>query len=201
MALRGLGARPGKVRGGMSRRSRNKARRRRKWTRRLKRGPTDRLNLALGEFMTALGRVEFTMLMVISLVSEAPIEHLFDEYAKLTFGKKIEWFETWARHERENFSDENWKRMEELFKELKGILPKRNSLIHGETYEESFPGEGKRAYRIGVEKNNLDYLEEFSRGKKKGTIFNVEQIQVATRECEGIRTKLNKVRGVEKPLW
>jgi hypothetical protein len=58
-----------------------------------------------------------------------------------------------------------------------------------------------RHERENVEKNNLDYLEEFSRGKKKGTIFNVEQIQVATRECEGIRTKLNKVRGVEKPLW
>src|ERR1700688_1814622 len=147
----------------MSMRSR-KARRRRKWARRrLKNGPTDRLNLALGEFMTVLGRVEFTMLMVISLVSEAPIEYLFDEYAKLTFGKKIEWFETWARHERENFSDENWKAMEELFKELKGLLPKRNSLVHGETYEEIFPGEGKQAYRVGVEKDNLDYLEEFSR--------------------------------------
>ena len=185
----------------MSRRSR-KARRRRKWARRrLKNGPTDRLNLALGEFMTALGRVEFTALMVISLVSEAPIEYLFDEYAKLTFGKKIEWFETWARHERENFSDENWKAMEELFEELKGLLPKRNSLVHGETYEETFPGEGRQAYRVGVEKDTLDYREEFSRGKKKGTIFSVEQIQAATKECERIRVKLNKVRGVEKPLW
>jgi hypothetical protein len=64
-----------------------------------------------------------------------------------------------------------------------------------------FPGAGKQAYRIGVEKDNLNYLEEFSRGEKKGTIFNVDKIQAATRECERLRTKLNKVRGIEKPLW
>src|ERR1700722_10008194 len=179
-----------------------KAARQRKWARRrLKSGPTDRLNLALGEFMTALGRLEFTMLMVISLHSEAPIEHLYDEYAKLSFGKKIEWLELWGRHEKENFSPENWKAMEELFNELKALLPKRNSLVHGETYEEMFPGEGKRAYRVGVEKDNLDYLEEFSRGKKKGTIFSVEQIQAATKECERLRAKLNKIRGIDKPAW
>jgi hypothetical protein len=47
------------------------------------------MNQALGEFLTEMGRVEFTMLMVVHLVSDAGIEYLFDEYAGRTLGGKI----------------------------------------------------------------------------------------------------------------
>jgi len=56
----------------------------------------DQLNKALGEFLTEMGRVEFTMLLYVDLINEAPIEHLFDEYSQKTFGPKVDWFKTWV---------------------------------------------------------------------------------------------------------
>jgi hypothetical protein len=180
----------------MSRKSR-KARRRRKWARRRKafKSPLDEINQALGEFLTEMGRVEFTMLMLVDLVSDAGTEHLFDEYAGKTFGEKVKWFKAWCAHRDENFSDAHKKRLQKVYKDLDELLPRRNSLVHGETYEEDFPGVGKQAYRVGVEKDNLEYLEDFSRGKKKGTIFNVQQVREATKLCVQIRTDLNAIRG------
>lgn len=43
---------------------------------------TDKLNKALGEFLTEMGRVEFTMLLYADYINEAPIEHLFDESSR-----------------------------------------------------------------------------------------------------------------------
>jgi hypothetical protein len=186
----------------MSRRLR-KARRRRKWARRrdAAKSPLGEMNQALGEFLTAMGRVEFTMLMVVDLVSDAGIDALFDEYAGKTFGGKIKWFKEWCAHRDEHFSDANRKLLQTTYKDLDELLPKRNSLVHGETYEEEFHGRGKQSYRVGVEKDNLEYLEEFSRGQKKGTIFDVQEVREATKLCARIRADLNTIRGVTAPLW
>jgi hypothetical protein len=107
----------------------------------------------------------------------------------------------WCAHCDENFSDANKKRLAKVYKDLDELLPKRNSLVHGETYEEELRGRGKQAYRVGVEKDNLEYLEEFSRGEKKGTIFNIHQVREATTLCARIRADLNAIRGVTTPLW
>jgi hypothetical protein len=130
----------------MSRRLR-KARRRRKWAwrRNAPRSSLDEMNQALGEFLTAMGRVEFTMLMVVDLVSDAGIEALFAEYAGKTFGGKIQWFKEWCAHCDEHFSDANRKLLQTIYKDLNEVLPKRNSLVHGETYEEEFLGGVSRA--------------------------------------------------------
>jgi hypothetical protein len=60
--------------------------------------PLDEMNQALGEFLTEMGRLEFTMLMVVDLVSDPGIDYLFDEYAGKTFGGKIKWFNEWCVH-------------------------------------------------------------------------------------------------------
>jgi hypothetical protein len=154
------------------------------------------MNQALGEFLTEIGRLELTMLMVVGLVSDAGLEALFDEYAGKTFGGKITWFNEWCAHCDQNFSVANRKLLQKTQKGLDDLLPKRNSLVHGETYEEEFNGSSKQAYRVGVEKDNLDYLEEFSRGEKKGTIFSVAQVREATKQCAKIRADLNAIRGM-----
>jgi hypothetical protein len=159
------------------------------------------MNQALGEFLTAMGRVEFTMLMVVDLVSDAGIEALFDEYAGKTFGGKIKWFKEWCAFCDEHFSDANRTRLRTAYKDLDELLPMRNSLVHGETYQEDLSGTGKKTYRVGVEKDNLEYLEEFSRGEKKGTIFSVQQVREATALCVRIRGDLNAIRGVTTPVW
>jgi hypothetical protein len=130
-----------------------------------------------------MGQVEFTMLMVVDLVSDAGIEALFDEYAAETFSGKVKWFRKWCAHTDEHFSAANKTRLRTIYKDLDELLPKRNSLVHGETYEEDLSGAGKQTYRVGVEKDNLEYLEEFSRGKKKGTIFSVQRVREDQTVC------------------
>ena len=44
----------------------------------------DDMHRALGEFLIELGRVEFTMLLYMDLINEAPIEHIFDEFTTAT---------------------------------------------------------------------------------------------------------------------
>jgi hypothetical protein len=161
----------------------------------------DEMNQALGEFLTEMGRVEFTMLMVVALVSDPDVDILFDEYAGKTFGGKIKWFKDCCTDYDENFSDANKRLLQKVYKDLSELLPKRNSLVHGETYEENFVGVGKQAYRVGVEKDNIQYLEEFSRGERKGTIFDVQRVREATKLCARIRADLNAIRGIPTPAW
>jgi hypothetical protein len=63
---------------------------------RAKNAGIERINKALGEFLIESGRVEFKMLLLIDRISEAPIEHLFDEASPLTFGAKVKWFKKWC---------------------------------------------------------------------------------------------------------
>jgi hypothetical protein len=94
------------------------------------------MDKALGEFLTESGRVEFKMLLMVSLISEAPIEHLFDESSPLTFGKKIEWYKKWCDFE--GVSDEKKPLLQKIYNAVDDLLPKRNSLVHGETWDGAF---------------------------------------------------------------
>jgi hypothetical protein len=96
------------------------------------------MHMALGSFLTEMGRLELKMLLVGVMVSEEPMEYLFEGYAKLTFGPKIDWFkercaqsETMKKYKTE---------LERIYAEMAVLLKKRNYLTHGETYEESFKG-------------------------------------------------------------
>ena len=161
----------------------------------------NRMNQALGEFLTELGRVEFVMLMVVSLVSEPDIEPLFLEYSKETLKQKIAWFRNYCGHYKENFSPENWARVQQVYNDLDELLPKRNSLVHGETYLEELKGKPRQPYRVGVEKDNIDYLTEFSRGEPKGSVFDIEQVHEVKRLCTKILAQLNAIRGMKKSTW
>jgi len=58
------------------------------------RGPRpsdEEMNRRLGEFLTAMGRVENDMFRLGNLLHEGGVDDAFDEYAKLTFGPKINW--------------------------------------------------------------------------------------------------------------
>lgn len=79
-------------------RNSSKAQRRRKWRRRSRSAPTpsNALHQALGQFLTEMGRVEFTMLLLMDLINEAPLEALFDEYFERTFVDKIKIFKKWC---------------------------------------------------------------------------------------------------------
>ena len=153
----------------------------------------DDMHKAMGEFLSELGRVEFTMLLVMSLYNEAPIEHLFDVYAGKTFGPKINCMKAWCPAS--EFADHVKNILETVYKDLAELLPKRNYIIHGETWEGEFKGRSKQPYRVGVIKDNLDYLDEFDRAQHGPNVFDVQQVQDATRLCKKILDDLNRLRG------
>jgi hypothetical protein len=150
------------------------------------------LHIALGEFLTECGRVEFTMLLFVDVISEAPIEHLFDEYSPLTFGGKIKWFRKWC--EFSGVVDDKKELLEEVYQQLDELLPKRNYLVHGETWEGTFKGQPNQPYRVGVIRDNLEYLDEFDRGEHGENVFSLEQVRKAVALCQDIRSDLDVLR-------
>src|ERR1700712_490800 len=114
-----------------------RAQRRRKQRRRAVR-PLDRMHMALGNFLTEIGRLEFRMLLMGDMLSEEPMEYFFEDYAKLTFGPKIEWLKD--RCTNSGVMDEYKAQLDRIYADMKVLLKKRNYLTHGETYEASFKG-------------------------------------------------------------
>lgn len=97
----------------------------------------DEMNIAMGEFLTAQGRVELTMLLLLMMIGDEDYELLFDEMSKCMFGQKIDFFK---RHTSDNdkFSPENLALRDEIYNDIERLLPKRNSIVHGETYLDKF---------------------------------------------------------------
>lgn len=178
----------------MSKKSR-KAQRRRKWKRRLAHcalSSTDAIHQALGEFLTEMGRLEFRMLLLMDFLNEAPIEALFAETTGKPFGEKIRSFKTWCNLG--GVPDAQKPALQEIYKNLDELLAKRNYLIHGETREGAFKGMPTQAYRVGLVKDNLEYLDEFDRGEHGPNIFDVSQVQAVSRLCRTILAAISSLR-------
>jgi len=167
-----------------------RARRRQRGRRRPKIGIA-RMNNALGEFLTESGRVEFKMLLFVNLISEAPLERLFDEYSKQPFGDKIKWFKKWCDFS--GVSDEKRPLLEKVYRQIDDLLPKRNHLVHGETWEGAFKGQPPQPYRVGVIKDNLEYLDEFDRGEHGPNVFSVQEVKNVSAECRSICANLDRL--------
>jgi hypothetical protein len=169
-----------------------KAKRRRKWQQRLRRArsPLDEVNLALGEFLTESGRVEFLMIIYADYVNEAGIERIFADLSG-TFGHKIGAFKKWCDF---GGSDKDKPRLAKLYKKLDELLPTRNFLVHGETREGVLEGKPKQPYRIGINLADLDHLDAFGRGEHATNVFDLGQIRAATKLCREIGAELSTLR-------
>ena len=170
-----------------------------RWLRRRTK-PLDDMHQALGEFMSAQARVELAMVLLLMLIRDEDYEWLFDEHSLRTFGPKIDFFEKYT-YDEQQFSKENWELKNQVIVWLKELLPKRNSIVHGETYVEKFEGRPKQPYRVGVEKKNIQYLENFSKAQFGTTIFTTAQVREATELCKKIYKAINKIRNVDNPDW
>lgn len=154
--------------------------------------PLNEMHLALGEFLTAMGRVEFRMLLLMDIVNEAPLEHLFAEYSGQPFGEKIKLFKMWV--DLDSVLDEQKKRLKQVYADLEALRLKRNFIVHGETWEGAFGGEPAKPYRVGLEKGNLDYLDEFERAEHGPNVFDVQQVREATKFAVRIHSELATMR-------
>lgn len=135
------------------------------------------------------------MLLLADVLNEAPIEHLFDECSGMPFGPKIAWFKKWCDFG--GVRDDQRPVLDRVYKKLSDLLPKRNFLVHGETWEGAFNGQPRQTYRVGIVRKNLEYLDEFDRGQHGSNVFDISQIRVATKLARDIWDDLDLLRGGE----
>jgi hypothetical protein len=150
------------------------------------------MHQALGEFLTEMGRIEFQMLLLMDFMNEAPIEALFAETTGKPFSEKIKSFKTWCDFG--GVPDAQKLVLQAIYKNLDELLPKRNFLVHGETREGEFKGTARQPYRVGLIKNNLEYLDEFDRGEHGSNIFDVRQVQAVSQLCRKILVAIADLR-------
>jgi hypothetical protein len=149
------------------------------------------MHQALGEFLTQMGRVEFQMLLLMDFLNEAPLEALFAETTGKPFGEKLKSFKAWCDF---GAPDAQKPALHVIYKCLDELLPKRNFLVHGETREGAFKGASRQLYRVGLVKNNLEYLDEFDRGEHGPNIFDVWQVKEASELCWKILALMGDLR-------
>jgi hypothetical protein len=142
------------------------------------------MNMALGEFLTEMGRVEFRMLLYMDIVNEAPLEHLFAEYDGETFGTKRKLFIRWCEFGSVPLEQEAM--VKGLYKDTADLQEKRNFIVHGETWEGGLKGQPPQPYRVGLVAENLEYLDEFERGEHGPNVFNLQQLRKASTLCKKI---------------
>ena len=168
-----------------------RAQRRRKQRRRAVK-PLDRMHMALGNFLTEMGRLEFRMLLLGDMLSEEPMEYFFEDYAKLTFGPKIDWLK--YRCADSSVMERYKVELDRIYAEMAVLKTKRNYLTHGETYEASFKGRPIAPYRVGVTKDNVDYLDDFDHAQHGDNVFSIQQVKDATALCVKIRNDLDAIK-------
>src|SRR5215470_10332119 len=92
------------------------------------------LHLAMGEFLTESSQVENMMFALVTVCrDDQPIQDLFVEWMLKTFGDKIHTFKTSCRNR--EFTDAHRKILDDVGVELERLLPKRNLIVHGTTYQ------------------------------------------------------------------
>ena len=168
-----------------------RAQRRRKQRRRAVK-PLDRMHMALGNFLTEMGRLEFRMLLLGDMLSEEPMEYFFEDYAKLTFGPKIDWLK--YRCANSSVMERYKVELDRIYAEIAVLKTKRNYLTHGETYEASFKGRPIAPYRVGLTKDNVDYLDDFDHARRGDNVFSIQQVKDATALCVKIRNDLDAIK-------
>jgi hypothetical protein len=153
--------------------------------------PADAMHQALGEFLTEMGRVEFRMLLFVDAMGgleDPPLEALFPEYAGNSFGPKVAWFKKYCEYY--GVPDAQKPALEKVYKDLEELRINRNFIVHGETWDGTFKGKPRQPYRIGIVKDNLDYLDDFEHSQHGPNVFDVEQVRAATKLCTQIITGL-----------
>jgi hypothetical protein len=156
----------------------------------------DDLHRALGEFLSACSRIENLMFGFIWACDGKGrgLEDVFKEFSSLTFGPKITQFKkTCGEYP---FSELRRAELATITLKLEDLLPKRNSLVHGETYEVGFNGDLAAPYRIGVSKKDFDYLNKFVANKDNKDsehAFDVPRIQETCGQCREIHKQMGEI--------
>jgi hypothetical protein len=148
------------------------------------------LHSAMGEFLTESSRVENLMLsLLIACRRDRGLEDIFTDFMSKTFGSKIVEFKRACRAY--NFSPSQQQMLDSIYADLDTLLPKRNDIVHGETFEIGKDNASVQAYRIGITKGDFNYLNKFvNAGLDVPHAFSTERIKRTTAECLAVRESL-----------
>jgi hypothetical protein len=151
----------------------------------------DDLHLLMGRFLTESSHVENMMLALVVSVSQTgrAIEDVSAQFMDKTFGEKIKEFKRSC--DAYAFSDNHRALLKETYSGLDALLPKRNFIVHGSTYELAMADKPPQAYRIGKTKGDTELLGPVIANNLTGpNVFTIDGISSVTEECIAIRAKL-----------
>jgi hypothetical protein len=155
----------------------------------------DELHLAMGEFLTECSNLEN---VVVSLLMFCQPRRDFNEVhlemLDKTFGARLREFKKICGAYQ--FTAPHRATIDEAIIGLDDLLPRRNLIIHGTTFEVSFGEKEAKAYRIGAPKGNIGYMHEFLR--KAADVehsFSPEQVREASADCRTLASKLGPIIG------
>jgi hypothetical protein len=87
--------------------------------------------LALGQFVTEFGDVEYVMFETVLAIDERDANEIHREFYGTTFGPKVAMLEGAVKH---SAFDEHRGGVEHLLGMLRKLTTQRNNIIHGETF-------------------------------------------------------------------
>lgn len=153
----------------------------------------DDLHLAMGEFLTESSAVEDMMLgLYIVCNPDRPMGEIFNDFVDQTFGGKIKKFKQAC--DAHPFTEEQRSILREVYSRIDAVLPKRNYIVHGTTYELGEEGVSTQPYRIGRKRGDLSYMSKAVKNDFSGeNVFSTLAIASVTHEFVSIQSRLAEV--------
>ncbi len=137
----------------------------------------DELHLAMGEFLTECSNLENELInLVMFCQPDRDSDDVFREMLNETFGNKLKEFKRVCKVYK--FSVAHRATIDAAIVDLDNLLPRRNLIVHGTTFDVSFGNEEPKAYRVGATKGNIEYMHEFlGKAANVETSFSPEQVR------------------------
>jgi hypothetical protein len=153
----------------------------------------DELHLAMGEFLSECSNLENLLITLMMFCqNKKHFEEVYLETLDKTFGARIKEFKRACSHYA--FTPDQRATIDAAIVGLDDLLPRRNLIVHGITYEVGFAGSEPKAYRIGIPRGNIDYMNQFLRdGADVEHSFPVERVRQAIADCKALASILGPI--------
>ena len=151
------------------------------------------LHMEMGRFLTESSQVENMMHVLFSVAQkEHPSRDAFAYFNGKTFGGKINAFKGVCNAY--PFSDKHRTLLTEVYAELDRLLPKRNFIVHGITYQMGIGEQLPQPYRIGMTKGDKNFMNNAIANNLEGPhVFTTSGISDVTEEFISLRGVLATV--------
>jgi hypothetical protein len=154
----------------------------------------DELHLSMGEFLTACAHLENMLwaLLIICELEKTGFQEIAKQFLPLTFGDRVNLLE--KKYKAQTFSTDHRAILDKEFDRLREMVPKRNLIVHGTTYEIGFGENEPKPLRIGAPKGNLEHMQQLM--EKHGDVghsFTADHVREVSGICDELRGEIAKV--------